>query len=498
MPTRNLPDRPDLDSLRKQARALHRAVREGSTDAIARAARHIGNVAPGGLKLTAAQFVVAREYGFASWPRLARYVETVAEHGFSSALGARELADPADEFCRLACLTYTDGDRPDRWERAGRLLADRSDLTAGSIWAAAAAARPDDVERLLAERPARATERGGPFRWRPLLYLTYSRVEPADALSTARLLLDAGADPDDGYLWDALPSPFTALTGVFGHGEQGPRNQPPHPRWRELARLLLDAGADPNDAQTLYNRIFEPDDSHLELLFEYGLGTGDGGPWRRRIPDMDPPARMLRVQLRWAIEHNQPARVRLLVGHGVDAQSPFTGEGPAWSPGDERTPAELALLNGNGDIAGFLVAHGAEPPAPDPVRDLIAAAFRADRSTVDSVRAHDPDVVARARRDRPGLMVWAAARASVGTVTLLADLGFDVNAYGRGDAPVEQPWETALHQAAGNGDVAMTRALLALGADPALRDMRFDATPLDWARHLGRPATAELLEPPTG
>ena len=56
-------------------------------------------------------------------------------------------------------------------------------------------------------------------------------------------------------------------------------------------------------------------------------------------PDLDPPARMLRVQLRWAIEHHQPARVRLLVEHGVDVHSPFGGDGPAWSPGDGRTPA---------------------------------------------------------------------------------------------------------------------------------------------------------------
>jgi ankyrin repeat protein len=206
---------------------------------------------------------------------------------------------------------------------------------------------------------------------------------------------------------------------------------------------------------------------------------------------------LLRVQLRWAIEHQQPARVRLLAGHGVDVRSPFDGDGPAWSPGDGRTPVDLALLNGNSDLAAELVAHGARPPAPDPVRDLIAAAFRADRSTVDSIRAGSPDVVARARRSRPGLMVWAAARASAATVTLLADLGFDVNAYGRGDAPVEQPWETALHQAAGTGGVDLVRALLALGADPDLRDARFDATPLDWARHLHQPATAALLEPVT-
>ncbi|MFG2041750.1 hypothetical protein [Dactylosporangium sp. NPDC048998] len=42
-----------------------------------------------------------------------------------------------------------------------------------------------------------------------------------------------------------------------------------------------------------------------------------------------------------------------------------------------------------------------------------------------------------------------------------------------------------------------TSRLLALGADPHIRDRRFDATALDWARHLHQRATAELLEPLT-
>jgi hypothetical protein len=94
-------------------------------------------------------------------------------------------------------------------------------------------------------------------------------------------------------------------------------------------------------------------------------------------------------------------------------------------------------------------------------------------------------------------MVWAATRAPAGTIALLTELGFDVNAYGRGDAPVEQPWETALHHSAARGDVELTRHLLNLGADPSLRDHRFDATPLDWARHFRQLPTAELLEPLT-
>ena len=45
--------------------------------------------------------------------------------------------------------------------------------------------------------------------------------------------------------------------------------------------LLLEAQLPPdrhqseaNDEQALYNRMFSPDDSHLHLLFEFGLGRG--------------------------------------------------------------------------------------------------------------------------------------------------------------------------------------------------------------------------------
>jgi ankyrin repeat protein len=495
-----MPERPHIDSFRKQARALQRAARDGDPDALARLVRHHpGNAS--GLRLSTAQFVVAREYGFASWPRLIQYLQTVDEHNWDTRLGAAPATSPADEFCRLACLTYSRQDGPQRWVRARQLLDEHPDLTTNNIWAAAAAARPDDVSRLLAEQPQQVTERGGPLGWRPLFYLVYSRYDLAvpsePVLAVAQHLLDVGADPDDGYLFDGLPSPFTLLTGVFGHGELGPPRQPRHPHWRALGRLLLAAGADPNDAQTLYNRMFDPDNSHLELLFEHGLGTGDGGPWKKRIPTLATPAEMLRTQLRWAVEHHQFDRVRLLAEYGVDFHSPFENDGPKWSPGDGRTPVELARLYGDTEIADHLVARGATPPASDPVQDLIAAAFRADRSTLDHIRGRHPDAVAEARRSRPGLIVWAATQSSIVTVTLLAELGFDVNAYGRGDAPVEEAWETALHHSAANGDTELTRRLLDLGANPDLRDRRFEATPLDWARHFDQLSTAALLEPVT-
>jgi ankyrin repeat protein len=501
----SLPDNPSVNHLRRLARILHRKVRAGEPEALAMVAEHHPGGVPTDLsafQLSAAQLVVARRCGFPSWPRLKRYLDVLAEHGWHSSPSTAAESVAADRFCRLACLAYDENDGPDRWARARQLLVERPELTAGHIWAAAAAGQPARVARLIEADPALARRRGGPYQWRPLFYLAYSRVDPeipaGTVLSVAQLLLDAGADPNEGYLLNGQPYPFTLLTGAFGGGELGPRRQPRHPHSLALARLLLEAGAEPNDGQTLYNRMFTPDNDHLDLLFEYGLGRGDGGPWRARLGELvDPPAEMLRTQLRWAIEHDQRERVRLLVEHGVDFHSPYTRtDGPAWQPADGRTPAGLAQLHGRTELVEYLVSRGAAPPRLEPADEVIAAAFRADRAAVERLRAQCPAAVRQARQMCPGVMVWAAAQGRAETVALLAELGFDPNALGRGDTPVEQRWETALHHAAARGDVELARLLLALGADPGVRDARFNATPLDWARYFNQDAIVRLLTDP--
>ena len=75
------------------------------------------------------------------------------------------------------------------------------------------------------------------------------------AVAVARLLLEHGADPNAGYLWEGLIPPFTALTGALGGGGTIPK----HPEELALARLLLEAGADANDGQALYNQGWGPD-----------------------------------------------------------------------------------------------------------------------------------------------------------------------------------------------------------------------------------------------
>ena len=294
-----LPDNPSLSRLREQARSLQRQARAGDPDAVESIHRHhprpdrvLAQLADR-FALHDAQVIVARRYGFTGWPALVRYLDTAATLTVDPSRVDEGALGEADRFCALAVLHYTDVDAPPRWADADELLTRTPDLTEDHVWAAAAAADAGALRRLLRVDPTQAVAAGGPFGWPPLMYLCYSRAttSPAETLDAATLLLDAGADPNAGYLWRGMATPFTALTGVFGEGEQGPRRQPRHPFCTELATLLLDRGAHPVDHQTLYNRMFRPDDSHLELLFAHGLadaGPSPGAPPRRGDGDTGP------------------------------------------------------------------------------------------------------------------------------------------------------------------------------------------------------------------
>lgn len=77
---RPLPPRPSLEFEHKEAKALLRRLRAGDPDSLARAAArhpHIDAAGPESIKLSDAQLVIAREYGFTSWPKLVRYFEEV-------------------------------------------------------------------------------------------------------------------------------------------------------------------------------------------------------------------------------------------------------------------------------------------------------------------------------------------------------------------------------------------------------------------------------------
>ena len=71
--TPRLPDRPSLEQLRKQAKELLKQLRNGDPPATERLRKFKPRVNEP--ILTDAQFVLAREHGFESWPRLVHYIQ---------------------------------------------------------------------------------------------------------------------------------------------------------------------------------------------------------------------------------------------------------------------------------------------------------------------------------------------------------------------------------------------------------------------------------------
>ncbi|WP_130288515.1 ankyrin repeat domain-containing protein [Pseudonocardia sediminis] len=149
----------------------------------------------------------------------------------------------------------------------------------------------------------------------------------------------------------------------------------------------------------------------------------------------------------------------------------------------------MAALQGATEVVGMLRAAGAAPPELDPSEEFVAAVMRGDEAAARASTAGE-----RVRRDRPGLVVWAAGQGRVEAVRLLLDLGFAIDALGRADVPVEGASETALRAAVSADVPDLVRLLLDRGADAGVRDKRFEATPADCAAHLGRPEIAALLE----
>jgi len=257
-----------------------------------------------------------------------------------------------DELLDQACLMYTERDASERYQKAQRLLAKDPALAQANIFTAAAVGDARAAETLLKEDPTLATAKGGPRHIEPLLYLCYARIQSPDPahspLEVAKLLLSSGADPNASFKTD-YGSVFTALTGVFGEGERGPANQPPHGQCSELARLLLDEGANPNDGQALYNRMFRhgPGNECIELLLSYGLKADDKINWQD-----DSPTGTLDFLLEHAVKEGFASRVVLLTENGADPN--FSG---FYEP--KKTPYQLALDCGHEQIAAILKKAGA-------------------------------------------------------------------------------------------------------------------------------------------
>jgi carbonic anhydrase len=123
--------------------------------------------------------------------------------------------------------------------------------------------------------------------------------------------------------------------------------------------------------------------------------------------------------------------------------------------------------------------HYAQRIGADELHRFLAACMTADRAQIEHMLRADPGLAQHAIMRHPDQLVRAAENENPDAVTVLIELGFDVNAMSRA-AP--------LHEAAMRGNLELIELLLAHGADP---DQRRPLLPRH-TRRLGR------APPPTG
>lgn len=472
MSHRVLPKYPDIDHLKRQAKALLHDAKSADAAALARMRvlpgfKRAGSdeLAQASFALHDAQSVIAREYGFPSWKALSQHVEELT---LDPASATREFVEAA-----------TDG----RTDRAARLLKLYPAIAGASFHAALILGDSRRVGRWLAEQPGLAHETGGPRNWKPLHYVCYNALghgsitDPDGVVDIAQRLLELGADPNTRFPW-------------LHHGVHRPvlwgatmvtRSLP-------LAKALLQAGADANDGVTLPLAASADDIEALELLIAHGADPDQA--WA------SDGSATLYATLRWA---TSPVGILWLLEHGAQPDPVFAenGETPLhlvakrWGVPlaealvgrgadvsrprkDGRTPYAIAELNGNLSVADFLVQRGASTQM-EAVDRLVAACNRGDGKAAQALRDGNPGLAARIEPEHYATLYQAAERGDARAVEALLDSGFDPN---RGD---EEIGKTALHCAAMAGRVDTVRLLLARGGSPAVRDREFDGTPLVWA-----------------
>ena len=164
---------------------------------------------------------------------------------------------------------------------------------------------------------------------------------------------------------------------------------------------------------------------------------------------------------------------RLLIELGADVNATdATGATPLTTAAQANAAADIiAMLEQAGTKLDFMAALNLGR------YDLAATMLRADPARIG------PD-----GRDTVALHL-ATSKRDLAAVRWLIAHGVDVNAK-------RVLWDcnhTALHMTAESGAVDIARMLLDAGADPNIRDDKYDATVLGWAEFCGQPEVAALV-----
>src|SRR5579871_142402 len=436
---KQLPFRPNLEQLKKQAKAILRGQRAGDAQTL----REIEEHHPRGKKaepfaLSAAQHVLAREYGFETWVKLKAHV------------AALESSPPSESLVN-----------------ALRDAAGRGDL--------------ETVNRMLDGNPGIINEPGGPGVRTALHQAVFGKQEAA-----VRVLLERGADPNIRCEGDfATPLHFAAEKQLF-----------------PIIQLLVEHGAD-TVGEGDYHELgvlgwatawdyVQADREIVEYLLVHGarhnifsvVAVGDVEAIRELVAEsrenlerrMDL-ANKRRRPLHLAVIKKQPAALAALLEKGANTESL-----------DEAgfTALDEAAFRDERAMAQTLTDHGAK------VRLPAAVALERTRD-VERLLRRDPECLKLGGR-WGNLIVRASEIADGRVIEALIGAGAAVDVRDDPKTAVDSTWGyTPLHAAAFRGNRSAVEVLLRHGARVDVREEKYRGTPAGWANYAGQTEVRNLI-----
>jgi ankyrin repeat protein len=485
----------NLEQQKKQARELLRAIRAGNEDAISRLRRHHSHwttLDEATVRQLAAlhdtQFVLAREQGFASWPKLKAYAEpsshsrhtrlyvadvvwiTDRVHGL---LRTRQSAGPAaleqirewhprfvdwtDEEIRQAPFTEEDArlvyarehgfETWDDLTSRVNLLASRTDTaTTEPFMGAFNALKSGDVasfEAFLRATPRLVNERG--TNGNTLLNLAVSFAAKPDwkgGVSAIEALLAGGSDVNEANDRGWTPLHAAAYS-----------NKPDIAGMLVAKGTALEAEAHGAGGTPLIAALFWGHREVADLLGRYGVAPGN---------------------------------LRTAAGLGIldFVEACFSGE-------RTLTPEACAAR-------GFYRPHSGFPdwqPSTDPQEVLDEALVWACKSNRVSVLERLVRAGAQVDADpyRGTPLIWSAACNRTEAAAWLLDHGASVNQKGTFGGLTHGQGITALHIAAQYGHMSMVKLLVERGADRSVKDDLYHGTPEGGAAYFGKVEVRDYL-----
>ena len=460
---RTLPARPDLDQQKTLAKELLRAFRAGDPEAAARMRAELPDKTP--LSLTDAQFVLAREYGFASWRELRDHID---RH-------VAELRPPLERFKRAVQRGDANAVR-ELLEQHHEVRAAIDAPIFGFDSPALVAVSSDHVDVIDVLLQFGADPNRKSSWWAGGFHPLYSARGEA-----AERLLAAGAIPDACALAHLdrpdLLAAMLAADPARVHERGGDGKTPLHfARSREVVDLLLSSGAD-IDARDVDHRSTaaewmlgdSPDSSRLELaayLVERGASV-----------DIFLAAALGLTERARALLSADRSLLRQRTSQGkYGEQRPSSYHIYQWTIGPNLTPLQVAAKFGRHQTLRVMEEFAS------PEERLLLACHQGDADAARGIVAAHPGIVGRLTPPDSQSLANEAWTANAPAVELMMELGFD-------PAVPSGPRLTggnALHCAAWEGSVECVQAILRRPAGRELlgvRDATYRGTPLSWCSH---------------